>query len=262
MKELQSAGGLIEQMQMSDGGVALYDSASYNIGVRPTGDDIGLGGTDAFGNPLSSSRELTNYLLTNPPMPTMTGVGPDQISVATCGFQINICQLVSVTDTNGIVTYRDAVDGSFKVPTLRNVELTGPYFHNGGQATLDQVVDFYNRGGDGAGTDVANTSGFGLNATNRAPAILPLNLSPTDHASLVAFLKALTDDRVRWEKAPFDHPSLAVPNGHPFDQTSVLRNGTTAYAIDSILTIPAVGAGGRATAGLPAIGPFDAGLGR
>ena len=33
----------------------------------------------------------------------------------------------------------------FKSPSLRNVELTGPYFHDGGQATLEQVVDFYGR---------------------------------------------------------------------------------------------------------------------
>jgi hypothetical protein len=39
------------------------------------------------------------------------------------------------------------------------------------------VVDIYNRGGAGAGSDFANTSGFGTNPTNRAPAILPLNLS-------------------------------------------------------------------------------------
>ena len=38
--------------------------------------------------------------------------------------------------------------GSFKAPQLRNVELTGPYFHNGGKLTLRQVVDFYVRGGD------------------------------------------------------------------------------------------------------------------
>jgi len=43
---------------------------------------------------------------------------------------------------------RVAVDGAFKTPGLRNVELTAPYFHNGGQLTLEQVVDFYNRGGD------------------------------------------------------------------------------------------------------------------
>ena len=35
-----------------------------------------------------------------------------------------------------------------KCHALRNVELTGPYFHNGGQATLEQVIQFYNRGGD------------------------------------------------------------------------------------------------------------------
>ena len=40
------------------------------------------------------------------------------------------------------------VSGVFKTPTLRNVEFTGPYFHNGGQATLEQVVEFYVRGGD------------------------------------------------------------------------------------------------------------------
>jgi hypothetical protein len=38
--------------------------------------------------------------------------------------------------------------GNFKAPQLRNVELTGPYFHNGGKLTLRQVVDFYARGGD------------------------------------------------------------------------------------------------------------------
>ena len=43
---------------------------------------------------------------------------------------------------------RVAVDGTFKTPGLRNVALTAPYFHNGGQATLAQVVEFYDRGGD------------------------------------------------------------------------------------------------------------------
>ena len=39
-------------------------------------------------------------------------------------------------------------DGAFKAPALRNVELTGPYFHTGSYLTLRQVVDFYMRGGD------------------------------------------------------------------------------------------------------------------
>jgi cytochrome c peroxidase len=259
LKLFQQSGSLIEQMQMSDGGVALYDSGSYNIGVRPTGDDIGVGGLDNWGNPLSWTRQLTNYLLANPSLSvagSITGVGLDQISVATCGFQADACKVDTITNPDGSVGYRDAIDGSFKVPTLRNVELTGPYFHNGGQATLEQVVEFYNRGGDGAGTDMINTSGFGPNQTNRAPAILPLSLSVGDKAALVAFLKALTDERVRYEQAPFDHPSLSVPNGHPLNETSVLRNGTTIYAMDSMMAIPAVGAAGRTTPILP----FSAGL--
>jgi cytochrome c peroxidase len=41
-----------------------------------------------------------------------------------------------------------AIARAFKVPGLRNVEVTGPYFQNGGQASLEQVADFYARGGD------------------------------------------------------------------------------------------------------------------
>jgi cytochrome c peroxidase len=103
--------------------------------------------------------------------------------------------------------------GFFKTPGLRNVELTGPYFHNGGMATLRQVVDFYDRGGD-----------FPDKFTNTH--IRQLKLTETEKNNLVAFLVALTDERVRFEKAPFDHPSLEVPNMEP---------------------LPAVGAAGRAT---------------
>ncbi len=79
---------------------------------------------------------------------------------------------------------------------LRNIELAGPYFHSGGQATLEQVIDFYARGGD-----------FANNA------LRAFNATPAQKAALVAFLKALTDDRVRFERAPFDHPELCVPIG-------------------------------------------------
>src|SRR5262249_6261445 len=45
--------GLTELMTMGDGGSAFYDAGYYNIGVRPIADDVGRGGTDAFGFPLS-----------------------------------------------------------------------------------------------------------------------------------------------------------------------------------------------------------------
>ena len=90
-------------------------------------------------------------------------------------------------------------NGRFKTPGLRNVELTGPYFHNGGVATLRQVVDFYERGGN---FPVGGITG-----------IVPLILSVADKEALVDFMIALTDERVRTERAPFDRPSIDLPNG-------------------------------------------------
>jgi cytochrome c peroxidase len=76
------------------------------------------------------------------------------------------------------------VRGAFRVPTLRNVALTAPYMHNGSLATLEDVVQFY---ADGAG----RANGF--------PSVDPLlkgfDLSGQDKADLVAFLRALTDER-------------------------------------------------------------------
>jgi hypothetical protein len=64
--------------------------------------------------------------------------------------------------------------------------------------------------------------------------IVPLQGNEADQKALVAFLLTLTDDRVKYEKAPFDHPQLFVVNGH---------NDVTLQ--DEIVEIPAVGAGGR-----------------
>ncbi len=129
-----------------------------------------------------------------------------------------------------------AVDGSFKAPSLRNVELTGPYMHNGGMLTLDQVVEFYTRGGDFHEANAAN-----LDA--RIAGVGRLVGSPTNRANVVAFLKTLTDDRVRFESAPFDHPQLFIPNGHPGDAAAVTNDGT-GKATDTLVEVPASGAAG------------------
>src|SRR5262249_5041469 len=97
---------------------------------------------------------------------------------------------------------RVAVDGAFKTPGLRNVELTAPYFHNGGSLTLMDVVEFYNRGGNFVG----------LNRESVDPNVVPLGLNCQQRHQLVAFMLALTDDRVRFEQAPFDHPHINLPN--------------------------------------------------
>jgi hypothetical protein len=65
---------------------------------------------------------------------------------------------------------------------------------------------------------------------------------------------------VRWEQAPFDHPSLTIPNGHPKDEMSVRTDGKTVYAVDDTIIIPAVGSAGRSAKKLGPLQPFSAGL--
>ncbi len=125
-------------------------------------------------------------------------------------------------------------NGAFKSPGLRNVEFTGPYFHDGGQATLEQVMDFYARNGD-----------FRAGG-NLGPGIGQIRLNQQDRTAIVAFLKALTDDRVRFQQAPFDHPSLCIPAGHEEPAAGVLAADTTdgrfaSSAVDRWALIPAVG---------------------
>lgn len=80
--------------------------------------------------------------------------------------------------------YRVTVDssdiGKFKVFTLRNVALSGPYMHDGSLATLEAVIDHYNAGGS--------------NHPNKSEYIKALGLNEVEKTDLVNFLKALTDE--------------------------------------------------------------------
>lgn len=205
------------RMVMGNGGTAVYDEGFYNIGVRPTLDDLGAGGKDPFGNPLAISALAQ---ISNTRVKELVGINPN----------------LTVSPTERI-----AVNGMFKTPTLRNVELTGPYFHNGGAATLHQVVEFYNRGGN---FHDQNINDLDADITN-------LGLSTDEKTALVEFMKSLTDDRVRFHAAPFDHPQLMVANGHA-GSTSAVTNDGTGRAVDSVLTIPAVGASGYSKSATPA----------
>ncbi|MCS6823238.1 MAG: cytochrome-c peroxidase [Cytophagaceae bacterium] len=73
---------------------------------------------------------------------------------------------------------------SFKTPSLRNVELTAPYMHNGALLTLDEVIHFYNEGGG---------VGLGMNIPNQTLMPDKLHLTKTEKQDLIAFMKALTD---------------------------------------------------------------------
>lgn len=169
------------------------DRGFNNIGVRASHEDLGIGSKDPFGKPLANVRRLTTA-------PLCAGV---------------TCPIVA--------------DGFMKVPGLRNVALTAPYFHNGGTLDLMGVVDFYSRGGDIGKLEQLN----GLE-------IAPLNiLGNTDQekSDLVAFLTSLTDARVVTRKAPFDHPQLFVP-------VAQLSYAEDLDDRDQFMEIPAVGQAG------------------
>lgn len=87
--------------------------------------------------------------------------------------------------------------GKFKTPSLRNVDLTGPYMHDGRFATLEQVVEFYNSG--------VNQTSYADPIMTKPGKEFGLQLNATDKADLVAFLKALTDDTF------INNPDLSHP---------------------------------------------------
>ena len=68
--------------------------------------------------------------------------------------------------------------GKFKTPTLQEVERTAPYMHDGSIATLDEIVEFYDRGG--------NDNPF------RDRELRALTLTAEERTALVAFLKSLS----------------------------------------------------------------------
>jgi hypothetical protein len=187
-------------------GTALYDSGFYNTSVTPTTDDLGRGGVGAFGQPLAFARQaLFDRLgIAKSSVPIL---GNDHIPARDEDLGLAVCDDANANgqcEPNEPIRpefQRVAVDGAFKTPGLRNVELTGPYFHNGGMATLRQVVQFYNRGG--------NFCSF--NRRDLDPHITPLGLSEEQEEQLVAFLVSLTDPRVKYKADPFDHPELRIP---------------------------------------------------
>jgi cytochrome c peroxidase len=100
----------------------------------------------------------------------------------------------------GAISGLAAQRGFFGVPTLRNIALSAPYMHDGSLATLEDVVDFYRRGGGLA---------HGVPASRLHEFVRPLELSDAEAADLVAFLRALTDESARPEIP------ARVPSGLP-----------------------------------------------
>lgn len=237
------------------GGVAqgLIDEGYFNTSVTPTNEDLGVGGKDPFGNPLSFSEQYLQQLRDN-------SAPVDPIAMNSCDLDNSFAQDYKKTELtddsylkgdcfdrsiyakiplpavieaelqkNNGGRFMVATQGAFKVPTLRNIELTGPYMHNGSLLTLEHVIDFYFRGGN-----INNPHHF-------ATLVFQQAISKREKADLVAFLTSLTDERVRWERAPFDHPELRVPHGHK----QAADPNVPEWAADNFMTVPAIGKQGR-----------------
>jgi cytochrome c peroxidase len=226
----------LERMTMATGAprdCAIYDAGHFNTGVRRTDDDRSLGFSDPFGHSFGET-DLA-----------LAGTLAQLVPTARSPFGLAPPLSVGTFNCDGANTL-----GTFKAPQLRNVELTGPYFHNGGQLTLRQVIDFYNRGADFAGENLEQVD----------PNVHALNLGTQDKTDLLNFLLALTDERVAFERAPFDHPSICVANGERRSfggvqtQPALPGDGPTAIAADNVLCVDAVGAAGRATRLKPFLG--------
>jgi cytochrome c peroxidase len=89
---------------------------------------------------------------------------------------------------------------AFRTPTLRELKVTAPYMHNGGLATLRDVVEFYNQGGG--------------SQAPKSPLLKPLGLTEAEKRALVAFLESLSGDPVVIEW-PANLPEYAL---RPFGQ--------------------------------------------
>ncbi|QPK63974.1 cytochrome C peroxidase [Methylomonas sp. LL1] len=268
------------------GGVKFYDFGFANTGVGDPDADPGIGGVDDFGNPLSFSSQYVEYLLNNTAGVLDPKVNQVKACDFIRPLSWNVAGVVSTeqfTPVDGVLLQDGSKEGVlrntgciypsfpasktayipspamaaaaidpsspnynpgkmdvatkavFKIPTLRNVELTGPYMHNGSMATLEQVVEFYSRFGN-------------VNNENKHLLLDSITLASNaqNRADLVAFLKTFTDDRVKKQKAPFDHPEVIVPHGHAGDNHTATPGDPLQadWAIQETLTIPAVGANG------------------
>lgn len=234
--------GLIELMATGNGALANYDIGYYNISVTRTTDDPGRGGNGPFtlndGRPMPLSFIGQHFERANLPF----------TPIAQPGCITNfLAEPATICPPTANAITRQAVNGAFKTPGLRNVELTGPYMHNGGMVTLMQMIDFYTRGGNFHAENLADLDPF-INTIGQ------LQTDEASQVALVDFLISLTDERVRWEQAPFDHPQLLIPDGH---EARVAGNPKRSRVlVDRLREIPAVGAAGRQLQGLPPVRPF------
>jgi cytochrome c peroxidase len=147
------------------------------------GYDMFFNNTGNFGS-LGSSRTLN----------AECGHCHNTINFTNFGFFNNSLQVAATlndfTDKGlGAITNRAIDNGKFKAPTLRNIELTAPYMHDGRFTTLEQVIDFYATAHTRLSPNLDNNF---LNPVNTSMRFLR-DITPSEKTDLVNFLKTFTD---------------------------------------------------------------------
>ncbi len=252
---------VLERMLAFNGARTVYDSGFYNIGVRPTPEDLTLG--DQIGGvPLAFSK-LAEVIAGGDPT-NLPGTGLDVGKITKIAGELGDGTILRIPTSPTNLTPRpfrlDLVcspgldgqgngqgepnnnpnpncvrivepgerllrHGANKTSGLRNVKFTGPHFHNGGKMNLRQVLEFYKTAGNF----------LTLNFNNLDAGLRIFSLGAADESAVVEMMETgLTDWRVAFEQGKFDHPELCVPHGHdPATGKTVLAG------------IPAVGANGE-----------------
>lgn len=139
-------------------GPALTDDLFHNIGVEDTG--TGAGGQWA------SLEGLLGWVYNAAGLYSDAPSGTEALRLRSLRTQAKQAEM----------------EGAFRTPSLRNVALTAPYMHTGAQATLEEVVDFYDKGGGAAGSFVGT----------RTDTMTPLELTAEEKRALVELLKSMT----------------------------------------------------------------------
>ena len=111
-------------------------------------------------------------------------------------------------------TQRPADNGKFRAPTLRNIAVSAPYMHDGSLASLEEVVDFYARGG--RLTSEGPNRGDGAENPNKSVFVAGFEISISEKQDLIAFLQSLTDETFLRD------PALANPH-RPRESARTLR---------------------------------------
>lgn len=148
--------------------------------------DLGVVATPQFSN--FTAQENQGRQLFNAPGSCSACHGTDNF-VPTAAANNNGLEFPYVDTGIGGITGRQGDMGKFKVGSLRNIELTAPYMHDGRFATLEAVIDFYSTGV----VDNANLSPPLRLPPQQGGGVSRPNFTVAQKAALVAFLKTLTD---------------------------------------------------------------------